>query len=161
MRRSRLSTRWLTWRSRQFQAEQAARGQASRQRQARGIPQRHPQQGTRRNKRTSVRRRSNPAYLRMARSLPLRLYSSSGEQAGLYEKTRGQGLKKSLGVEGLWYVAQIQRRQRMSSDRAKAYLRQALILRRNALVSRIKAPVQSTQTRGVISDIGGFGGLFS
>ena len=49
----------------------------------------------------------------------------------------------------------------MSSDRAKAYTQAGVDIEAgNALVSRIKGMVQSTQTRGVISDIGGFGGLF-
>ena len=49
----------------------------------------------------------------------------------------------------------------MSSDRAKAYTQAGVDIEAgNSLVSRIKGMVQSTQTRGVISDIGGFGGLF-
>lgn len=49
----------------------------------------------------------------------------------------------------------------MSSDRAKAYTQAGVDIEAgNTLVSRIKSMVQSTQTRGVISDIGGFGGLF-
>ena len=49
----------------------------------------------------------------------------------------------------------------MSSERAKAYAQAGVNIEAgNALVSRIKDLVQSTQTRGVISDIGGFGGLF-
>ena len=48
----------------------------------------------------------------------------------------------------------------MSSDRAKAYTQAGVDIEAgNTLVSRIKSMVQSTQTRGVISDIGGFGGL--
>lgn len=49
----------------------------------------------------------------------------------------------------------------MSSERSKAYTQAGVNIEAgNALVSRIKTLVQSTQTRGVISDIGGFGGLF-
>lgn len=49
----------------------------------------------------------------------------------------------------------------MSSDRAKAYTQAGVNIQAgNDLVARIKHMVQSTQTRGVISDIGGFGGLF-
>ncbi len=49
----------------------------------------------------------------------------------------------------------------MSSDRSKAYTQAGVdIAAGNALVSRIKALVQGTHTRGVLSDIGGFGGLF-
>lgn len=49
----------------------------------------------------------------------------------------------------------------MSSDRAKAYTQAGVNIQAgNELVARIKHLVASTQTRGVISDIGGFGGLF-
>lgn len=49
----------------------------------------------------------------------------------------------------------------MSCDRAKAYTQAGVNIQAgNDLVRRIKHLVQSTQTRGVISDIGGFGGLF-
>ncbi|MCR4666971.1 MAG: phosphoribosylformylglycinamidine cyclo-ligase [Desulfovibrio sp.] len=49
----------------------------------------------------------------------------------------------------------------MSTDRTKAYTDAGVnIAAGNALVDRIKAIVKGTQTRGVISDIGGFGGLF-
>ena len=49
----------------------------------------------------------------------------------------------------------------MSSERAKAYTQAGVNIEAgNALVGRIKHLVASTQTRGVISDIGGFGGLF-
>ena len=49
----------------------------------------------------------------------------------------------------------------MSSDRTKAYTEAGVnIAAGNALVERIKSLVASTQTRGVVSDIGGFGGLF-
>ena len=49
----------------------------------------------------------------------------------------------------------------MSSERAKAYTQAGVDIEAgNALVSRIKTLVQGTHTRGVISDIGGFGGLF-
>lgn len=49
----------------------------------------------------------------------------------------------------------------MSNDRSKAYSEAGVnIAAGNALVERIKALVTSTQTRGVVSDIGGFGGLF-
>lgn len=49
----------------------------------------------------------------------------------------------------------------MSSERAKAYTRAGVNIEAgNALVDRIKHLVAGTQTRGVISDIGGFGGLF-
>ena len=49
----------------------------------------------------------------------------------------------------------------MSNDRSKAYTEAGVnIAAGNALVERIKALVTSTQTRGVVSDIGGFGGLF-
>lgn len=49
----------------------------------------------------------------------------------------------------------------MSDDRARAYTEAGVdIARGNALVERIKAIVASTRSRGVISDVGGFGGLF-
>ena len=49
----------------------------------------------------------------------------------------------------------------MSSERAKAYTRAGVNIEAgNALVDRIKHLVAGAQTRGVISDIGGFGGLF-
>lgn len=49
----------------------------------------------------------------------------------------------------------------MSSGRSKAYTEAGVDINAgNALVSRIKDIVASTQTHGVISDIGGFGGLF-
>lgn len=49
----------------------------------------------------------------------------------------------------------------MSTDRAKAYTQAGVNIEAgNDLVQRIKKVVASTQTRGVISDIGGFGGLF-
>ena len=49
----------------------------------------------------------------------------------------------------------------MSSERAKAYTQAGVNIEAgNALVGRIKHLVASTQIRGVISDIGGFGGLF-
>ncbi|WP_022656387.1 phosphoribosylformylglycinamidine cyclo-ligase [uncultured Desulfovibrio sp.] len=49
----------------------------------------------------------------------------------------------------------------MSSERAKAYTRAGVNIEAgNALVGRIRHLAASTQTRGVISDIGGFGGLF-
>lgn len=49
----------------------------------------------------------------------------------------------------------------MSSGRSKAYTEAGVDINAgNALVSRIKDTVASTQTLGVISDIGGFGGLF-
>ncbi|MDR1659901.1 MAG: phosphoribosylformylglycinamidine cyclo-ligase [Desulfovibrio sp.] len=49
----------------------------------------------------------------------------------------------------------------MSSDRAKAYTDAGVnILAGNALVDRIRQHVAGTRTRGVVSDIGGFGGLF-
>ena len=48
----------------------------------------------------------------------------------------------------------------MSNDRSKAYTEAGVnIAAGNALVERIKALVTSTQTRGVVSDICGFGGL--
>lgn len=49
----------------------------------------------------------------------------------------------------------------MSNERSQAYTQAGVdIAAGNALVSRIKTLVQSTHTRGVLSDIGGFGGLF-
>ncbi len=49
----------------------------------------------------------------------------------------------------------------MSEDRAKAYTEAGVDINAgNALVSRIKSMIQGTHTKGVISDIGGFGGLF-
>lgn len=49
----------------------------------------------------------------------------------------------------------------MSAGRAKAYTDAGVNINAgNALVSRIKDAVARTQTLGVISDIGGFGGLF-
>ena len=49
----------------------------------------------------------------------------------------------------------------MSSGRAKAYTDAGVNIHAgNALVARIKDSVARTQTLGVISDIGGFGGLF-
>lgn len=49
----------------------------------------------------------------------------------------------------------------MSSERAKAYTQAGVNIQAgNDLVARIKHLVASTQTRGVLSDIGGFGGLF-
>lgn len=49
----------------------------------------------------------------------------------------------------------------MPDDRAKAYTEAGVDINAgNALVSRIKSMVASTHTKGVISDIGGFGGLF-
>jgi phosphoribosylformylglycinamidine cyclo-ligase len=50
---------------------------------------------------------------------------------------------------------------RMASSRSKAYTEAGVnIDAGNALVDRIKSVVAKTQTQGVISDIGGFGGLF-
>lgn len=49
----------------------------------------------------------------------------------------------------------------MPNERAEAYTRSGVDLKAGrALVDRIKAIVAQTHTRGVISDIGGFGGLF-
>lgn len=49
----------------------------------------------------------------------------------------------------------------MSSDRARAYTEAGVnIASGNALVERLKALAGDTRTRGVISEIGGFGGLF-
>ena len=49
----------------------------------------------------------------------------------------------------------------MSGERSKAYTEAGVDIEAgNALVDRIKSIVGSTATRGVISDIGGFGGLF-
>ena len=49
----------------------------------------------------------------------------------------------------------------MSTDRAKAYTEAGVNIQAgNDLVSRIKHLVARTHTKGVISDIGGFGGLF-
>lgn len=49
----------------------------------------------------------------------------------------------------------------MSEDRAKAYTEAGVDIHAgNALVSRIKSIVSGTHTNGVLSDIGGFGGLF-
>ena len=49
----------------------------------------------------------------------------------------------------------------MSSDRSKAYTASGVNIEAgNALVSSIKNVVASTHTKGVLSDIGGFGGLF-
>ena len=49
----------------------------------------------------------------------------------------------------------------MSSDRARAYTAAGVDIEAgNALVRRIRGLVASTQTRGVLADIGGFGGLF-
>lgn len=49
----------------------------------------------------------------------------------------------------------------MSSGRSKAYTEAGVDINAgNALVSRIKDVVAKTQTKGVLSDIGGFGGLF-
>jgi phosphoribosylformylglycinamidine cyclo-ligase len=49
----------------------------------------------------------------------------------------------------------------MSGDRAKAYTNAGVdIPAGNELVERIRRHVAGTRTRGVISDIGGFGGLF-
>ncbi len=49
----------------------------------------------------------------------------------------------------------------MSSERAKAYTGAGVnITAGNELVSRIKESLAKTQIRGVVSDVGGFGGLF-
>lgn len=49
----------------------------------------------------------------------------------------------------------------MSSERARAYTAAGVDIEAgNALVGRIRSLVSSTQTRGVLGDIGGFGGLF-
>lgn len=49
----------------------------------------------------------------------------------------------------------------MSEERARAYAEAGVnIASANALVERIKALVATTHTRGVVSDIGGFGGLY-
>ena len=49
----------------------------------------------------------------------------------------------------------------MSNDRSKAYTDAGVNIQAgNLLVDRIKSLVSSTQTRGVLGDIGGFGGLF-
>lgn len=49
----------------------------------------------------------------------------------------------------------------MSEDRARAYTEAGVDINAgNALVSRIKSIVSRTHTNGVLSDIGGFGGLF-
>ena len=49
----------------------------------------------------------------------------------------------------------------MSTDRARPYAKAGVNLTAaNALVKKLKALADSTRTRGVISDIGGFGGLF-
>lgn len=49
----------------------------------------------------------------------------------------------------------------MSSDRSRAYTEAGVDINAgNALVDRIKAMVKSTSINGVVSDIGGFGGLF-
>ena len=49
----------------------------------------------------------------------------------------------------------------MSNDRSKAYTDAGVNIQAgNLLVDRIKKLVSSTQTRGVLGDIGGFGGLF-
>lgn len=49
----------------------------------------------------------------------------------------------------------------MSSDRSKVYMDAGVNIEAgNELVKRIKKSIASTQTVGVISDIGGFGGLF-
>lgn len=49
----------------------------------------------------------------------------------------------------------------MAQNRARAYTEAGVDIQcANALVERIKALVGTTHTRGVISDIGGFGGLF-
>ncbi|MBQ9537420.1 MAG: phosphoribosylformylglycinamidine cyclo-ligase [Desulfovibrionaceae bacterium] len=49
----------------------------------------------------------------------------------------------------------------MPADRTKAYTEAGVNIQAGtALVERIKKIVASTQTRGVVSDIGGFGGLF-
>lgn len=49
----------------------------------------------------------------------------------------------------------------MSEDRARAYTEAGVDINAgNALVSRIKSIVSGTHTNGVLSDIGGFGGLF-
>ncbi len=49
----------------------------------------------------------------------------------------------------------------MSTERSKAYTESGVNIEAgNALVGKIKALVKATQTKGVLSDIGGFGGLF-
>lgn len=49
----------------------------------------------------------------------------------------------------------------MSTERSKAYTESGVNIEAgNALVSKIKSLVASTHTKGVLSDIGGFGGLF-
>ena len=49
----------------------------------------------------------------------------------------------------------------MNSDRSRAYTEAGVDINAgNALVDRIKAMVKSTSINGVVSDIGGFGGLF-
>jgi len=49
----------------------------------------------------------------------------------------------------------------MSTKRSKAYTESGVNIEAgNALVDKIKAIVKATQTKGVLSDIGGFGGLF-
>ena len=49
----------------------------------------------------------------------------------------------------------------MSEDRSRAYTEAGVDINAgNALVDRIKHVVAATHTKGVLSDIGGFGGLF-
>lgn len=49
----------------------------------------------------------------------------------------------------------------MTAERSKAYTEAGVNIEAgNALVQKIKSLVESTRTRGVISDLGGFGGLF-
>ncbi|MBR4746362.1 MAG: phosphoribosylformylglycinamidine cyclo-ligase [Desulfovibrio sp.] len=49
----------------------------------------------------------------------------------------------------------------MSTERSKAYTESGVNIEAgNALVDKIKNLVKATQTKGVLSDIGGFGGLF-
>ena len=49
----------------------------------------------------------------------------------------------------------------MSTERSKAYTESGVNIEAgNSLVSQIKSLVSQTHTKGVLSDIGGFGGLF-
>ena len=49
----------------------------------------------------------------------------------------------------------------MSTERSKAYTESGVNIEAgNSLVSQIKSLISQTHTKGVLSDIGGFGGLF-
>ncbi len=81
----------------------------------------------------------------------------------LREKRTGAGFlpQKPLGILNFFCYLPRKEEVSMSTDRAKAYTEAGVNIQAgNDLVSRIKHLVARTHTKGVISDIGGFGGLF-